>query len=708
MLGRRTFLFLLAATQIMLVIAVPRSFARVAASITSCDGNGVVVINEFMPAPNAGSEWIEVFNASDEPIQLSGWSAVDAANNRKSIENGIVLDPQTVYAFDVNMLNDGGDTFRLLNGAQTVVDCVAYPKTAKGTAWARVPDGDEAWQETTEPTRGEANTPLEPTPTLEPPSVVINEFVPLPTDGAPWVELFNNGSTDAALDGLVLDNLADEQFPLPAMVVNPGDWFALNLPAGFYEAGDAVRLLQGDTVIDEYAFDAVPSQAFGRLPDGSDAWTSALTPTYGEANRPGVPPTPITEPTPIEESTPSAEPTATDTTEPETPTATGEVLPTDEPTVIVTIQPTTAPSLPAPSATAAPTKTGTPTKTATPTRTPRVPTPTKTPAPTRTPTPPTDPTAPREPTATRTPRVPTPTNEPTPTRTPRVRTPTTTATGTREPTATRTPRVPTPTGEPTPTRTPRAPTPAREPTPTRTPRIPTPTRASRAPTPTGEPTGTRTPRAGSATESTQLSGSTPSSTATRVVLSEIAPGNAWIELYNGQSITQTVDGWPLDDGFPSTAPLTITDIVIAPHGFVVIRDDALRDFETGTLRLLRPNGNMVDTVTYTTIVDGTTWSRYPAHGGSWQANTPPTPGEWNLPPPATPTATIDATMNASASPFAPADRAGDAGVIENDPAVLPTWMWPVFAGVVVLVGAAAWWAMRRGAESSADESPHEP
>ena len=134
MFSRRTFLFLLAATQIVLVITVPRSFARVAASITQCGGTGAVVINEFLPAPSAGPEWIEVFNTSDEPVELNGWSVVDAANNRKPTENGIVLEPQTVYAFDVNMLNDGGDTFRVLNQAQTVVDCVAYPKTAKGTA----------------------------------------------------------------------------------------------------------------------------------------------------------------------------------------------------------------------------------------------------------------------------------------------------------------------------------------------------------------------------------------------------------------------------------------------------------------------------------------------------------------------------------------------------------------------------------------------
>jgi hypothetical protein len=204
---------------------------------------------------------------------------------------------------------------------------------------------------------------------------------------------------------------------------------------------------------------------------------------------------------------------------------------------------------------------------------------------------------------------------------------------------------------------------------------------------------------------TQSSSTASSGTTTRVLLSELAPGNTWIELYNAQPVTQTVHGWPLDDGFNSTAPFTLTNLVIAPHGFVVVKDDALRDFETGTLRLLHLNGSMVDTVTYTAIVDGTTWSRYPAHGGGWQANTPPTPGDWNLPAPATPTATIDTLASAPAAPLALVERADDVAVtIETEPTSLPTWMWPVIAGVV-LVGAAAWWAMRRGAASSMGEPP---
>lgn len=81
MFFRRTFLFLLAATQMVLVIAVPRSFARVAANITSCGGTGTVVINEFYPSPNSGEqEWVELYNPSDVALDISNWIIDDVPN----------------------------------------------------------------------------------------------------------------------------------------------------------------------------------------------------------------------------------------------------------------------------------------------------------------------------------------------------------------------------------------------------------------------------------------------------------------------------------------------------------------------------------------------------------------------------------------------------------------------------------------------------
>jgi hypothetical protein len=133
------------------------------------------------------------------------------------------------------------------------------------------------------------------------------------------------------------------------------------------------------------------------------------------------------------------------------------------------------------------------------------------------------------------------------------------------------------------------------------------------------------------------------------VLSEIAPQNDWVELYNPTTITQTLSGWQLDDGFAITAPFTITDATIAPHGFLVVDREELRQFETGTLQLLWPDGRGADVATYASISKGTTMSRYPVHGGGWQVGTPPTPGRLNLPAPSTPTPTVSDTLGKKAA-----------------------------------------------------------
>lgn len=177
-----------------------------------------------------------------------------------------------------------------------------------------------------------------------------------------------------------------------------------------------------------------------------------------------------------------------------------------------------------------------------------------------------------------------------------------------------------------------------------------------------------------------------------MLLSEVAPNNAWIELYNAHPITQTIRSMYLDDGFAITASFTLTDVVIAPHGFYVIDAEAVRQFEPGTLELLGENGSIVDAMTYTEISDGTTWSRYPVQGGGWQANTPPTPGDFNLPAPDMPTATpIEATSN-TAPDTSPQPVNMPVDETPQDEVALPRWA-PI---VLVLAGGLVVWLLVAG------------
>lgn len=209
----------------------------------------------------------------------------------------------------------------------------------------------------------------------------------------------------------------------------------------------------------------------------------------------------------------------------------------------------------------------------------------------------------------------------------------------------------TPTDTPTPTLTPsRTPTATRTPKPTRT---PTPTRTASTP-PTRTPTATATAT------------STPTSTPTPLIpysvcLSEFlpAPGSVmdwdgdgqsnsldeWIELYNNLDRDLNLEGWALDDAEGSGSyPY------VFPAG-TVLRAGEYRAFYRRTtrvtlnndgdaVRLLAPNGEVVEAVTYMATEYDVAYSRWRPCSGRWLMNWQPTPGEANVlqlcPPPCGP------------------------------------------------------------------------
>lgn len=201
-----------------------------------------------------------------------------------------------------------------------------------------------------------------------------------------------------------------------------------------------------------------------------------------------------------------------------------------------------------------------------------------------------------------------------------------------------------------------------------------------------------------------------------MLLSEVVPQTAWVELYNATPVTQTLQDWRLDDGIALTTPFTLTNQVLDPHGFVVIDDPALGQFEPGTLQLIRADGRIADMLVYTTIASGTTWSRYPVQGGGWQAGTPPTPGDFNRPAPATPTITstdMTETEPASETPLAFASTAmlaagSDHDVDPGNIQGMSLWWWLLPGGAVSAASLAGWlWYIRRQPTPATEPAPTE-
>ena len=167
-----------------------------------------IVLNEFLPNPEGVAygfdfgtdssnmpqgEWVELFNNSGSPRNLSGWYIWDASGfeankiyiTASSTNSGSTVIPSggwLVVYMNKAVLNNGGDDVRLYNPSNVLVDSFAYanhdvcsyeptpgdPNSVSGSgtecdpvppnkSYARIPDGLGAWLDPV-PTPGFANS----------------------------------------------------------------------------------------------------------------------------------------------------------------------------------------------------------------------------------------------------------------------------------------------------------------------------------------------------------------------------------------------------------------------------------------------------------------------------------------------------------------------------------------------------------------------
>lgn len=195
--------------------------------------------------------------------------------------------------------------------------------------------------------------------------VVINEFLPNPTSGDDWVELYNPTNNDINISGWVLrDTAASVMKTIPASTIILSKKFRLEYVGTRLNIdSDTIYLRTSDSSnenVDSKSYSTNPGTgvSVGRSPDGEDNWVMFNIPTPGSSNNPESPiptqtafptdtPTSIPTPTPTEEPAHTPEPTAEPTENPATtptaepsPTIIPTETPTENPTPIVTISPT--------------------------------------------------------------------------------------------------------------------------------------------------------------------------------------------------------------------------------------------------------------------------------------------------------------------------------------------------------------------------------
>jgi len=136
-------------------------------------------INEFLAVNDACcvdesgeyDDWIELYNRSDESIDLSGYFLTDDLSDLQKfqIADGITIEPGVFLLFWADNDTEAGDfhcNFKISGGGEELglytsegipVDTLTFDKQSTDISYGRYPDGVGEWQFFESPTPGKSN-----------------------------------------------------------------------------------------------------------------------------------------------------------------------------------------------------------------------------------------------------------------------------------------------------------------------------------------------------------------------------------------------------------------------------------------------------------------------------------------------------------------------------------------------------------------------
>jgi len=308
---------------------------------------GEIVVNEFVSDPRDGEdEWIELFNNTDQLIDLNGWTITEGSGKETVLNGNIAAHKYFVVEKIKGNLNNDGDAIVLRDVDKNLIDKVAYgnwddgqvkdnaPVAKDQKSVARKIDGYLTYNnsfdfvKTDQPSKnagnliinyelqitnkGEVNnlgtstatssqvkidnvktaTTTVATTTKPNLTIKINEILPSPEKGdEEWIELYNESATKINLLNWTVDD--DDEGGSKPYKFATSTWIE---PKGFYilkkteselalnNDGDKVVLIDNNgNVADRIVYeDAVVGQSYAKDDKGQWLWTMSMTP--GEKN----------------------------------------------------------------------------------------------------------------------------------------------------------------------------------------------------------------------------------------------------------------------------------------------------------------------------------------------------------------------------------------------------------------------------------------
>jgi hypothetical protein len=176
-------------------------------------------LNEVHFSPSNTLDWVELYNATNTPVTLSGLGLASRADFSDRLDLDGSLVGLGIGSLDVDLPAEEEVVVYLLDATNNVLAARAFSRSAAGASLQAFPDGSSEWYGAAVSTRDATNNPARDT------AIIINEIMydpPSDEVSAEFVELYNRSTNAVDLSGWRFAEGIDFVFPAGTRVEPDG------------------------------------------------------------------------------------------------------------------------------------------------------------------------------------------------------------------------------------------------------------------------------------------------------------------------------------------------------------------------------------------------------------------------------------------------------------------------------------------------------